>query len=343
VSAPEMPNTGPTGSDTPPVVPVSTTAKPSAAVVDPSPPAPAAPGADAHTPSESLAADASDVGPVEAALTSQSGTAELTLRDGARKREIPIRIYYPEKLSGSLPAIVFSPGYGGTRESYAYLGRAWADAGYIVIVPTHLGSDSTALLLHGRHSLLDPATALAAQADRTTDVRFILSSIKNIEHEERELRGHIEKKKLAVAGHSMGAGTALLLAGATAQLAEGKPQAFRDDRIRAALAISPQGSGAEGFNDHSWDQIHVPVMTMSGTRDRGIAGQLPQWRTQAYQHMPNGDKYQVIVNGADHMVFGTGQRFQPCIVKETTAFWNTYLKGQPKSMQSLAGCEVTAK
>ena len=84
-------------------------------------------------------------------------------------------------------------------------------------------------------------------------------------------------------------------------------------------------------------------MTLSGTRDRGIGGQSAQWRTQAYQHMPAGDKYQVIVNGADHLAFAMGQRFHGCIVQETTAFWDAYLKGKSKSIKGSGACDVTSK
>lgn len=84
-------------------------------------------------------------------------------------------------------------------------------------------------------------------------------------------------------------------------------------------------------------------MTMSGTRDRGSGGEPPQWRMQPYQHMPGGNKYQVIVNGADHLVFASGLRFKTCILEETTAFWDTYLKGQSKPIQTSGLCEVSSK
>ena len=84
-------------------------------------------------------------------------------------------------------------------------------------------------------------------------------------------------------------------------------------------------------------------MTMSGTRDRGIGGEPPEWRTQPYKHMPPGDKYQVTVNGANHLAFAMGRRFHDCIMKESTAFWQKYLKGQPESIRSSGACEVTSK
>ena len=274
---------------------------------------------------------------------SLSLTAELTLHDSGRNREIPLKIYYPGHISGSLPLIVFSHGYGGSREGYEYLGRGWADAGYIVIFPTHIGSDADALAQLGLRGASDPAIAFEMQRQRASDVRFILSSLKLIDKQVRDIHGKINNKQIGVGGHSMGAGTALLIGGATAAAPNGAAQSFREKHVRAVIAISPQGPGEEGFSEHSWDKVGVAVLTMSGTRDRGIGGQPPEWRTQPYQHLPAGNKYQVIVNGAEHLTFAAGGRFRGCILQETTAFWDTYLRGQAKAIQTSGACEVSAK
>jgi serine/threonine protein kinase/pimeloyl-ACP methyl ester carboxylesterase len=274
---------------------------------------------------------------------SSSRTATLTLHDSARNREIPLKVYYPAQISGSLPLIIFSHGYGGSREGYEYLGRGWADAGYIVIFPTHLGSDTEALAQMGLRGASDPATAFEMQRQRAADVHFVLSSLKLIDQQVRDIHGKIDKQEIGVAGHSMGAGTALLVAGATASAANGAAQSFRDKHVRAVIAMSPQGPGEEGFSDHSWDSVAVPALTMSGSKDRGIGGQPAEWRMLPFQHMPAGGKYQVLVNGADHLTFAVGGRFRACILQETIAFWGAYLGGQKKPLQSAGACEVKAK
>ncbi len=287
--------------------------------------------------SEAASTDATPLPP------SSSRSATLTLHDSDRNREIPLKVYYPDHISGSLPLIVFSHGYGGSREGYEYLGRGWADAGYIVILPTHIGSDIDALTQLGLRGAGDPATAFEMQRQRASDVRFILSSLKLIDHQVREIHGKINNKQIGVGGHSMGAGTALLVGGATAAAPGGQPLSLRDKHVRAVIAMSPQGPGEEGFSEHSWDHVGVPTMTMSGTKDRGIGGQPAEWRTQAFQHMPEGNKYQVIVNGAEHLTFAVGGRFRACILQETTAFWDTYLKGLAKAVQASGACEVSTK
>lgn len=303
-------------------------------------------------PSPVLAANAAPPSPAETAFADSASdplsgssmqTAEFTLHDGSRNRDIPLKIYYPEHVSGSLPLIIFSPGYGGNREGYEYLAAGWRDAGYFVIVLTHMGSDNAAFAQIGLRGASDPGTAFQLQQQRTADIRFVASSIKNIEKQVPQAHGHIDKKRIGVAGHSMGAGSALLIAGATSSAPDGKTQSFRDDHVRAVIAMSPQGVGAEGFTDHSWDNMSDPIMTMSGTRDRGIGGQLPSWRTQAYQHMPAGNKYEVIVNGAEHLSFAVAGRFHNCILQSTTAFWDKYLKGESADIKSADACEVTSK
>jgi predicted dienelactone hydrolase len=295
------------------------------------------------TPPQQAAPEAASPEVAQPLPPSSSLTAELTLHDSDRNREIPLKIYYPGHISSSLPLIIFSHGYGGSREGYEYLGRGWADAGYIVIFPTHIGSDSDAFAQSGLRPAGDPAASFEMQRQRTADVRFILNSLKLIDRQVRDIHGKINGKQIGVGGHSMGAGTALLIGGATAAAPNGVPQSLRDKHVRAAMAMSPQGPGEEGFSDHSWDKMAVPALMMSGTRDRGIGGQSAEWLMQPFQHMPAGNKYQVIVNGAEHLTFAVGGRFRACILQETTAFWNTYLKGQQTSIQTSGACEVTAK
>jgi hypothetical protein len=59
--------------------------------------------------------------------------------------------------------------------------------------------------------------------------------------------------------------------------------------------------------------------------------------------MDAGGKYQVIVNGAEHLTFAVGGHFRACILQETRAFWNAHLKGQAKSIQTSGASEVSAK
>ena len=272
-----------------------------------------------------------------------SASADLTLHDDGRDRDIPVKVYYPTSAKGELPLILFSHGFGGTKDGYAYLGEGWSEAGYIVILPTHIGSDRDAVLRLGAVLARDSAASFHLQEDRTDDIQFILSSLDQIEGSIPALKGRIDRSRIGIAGHSMGAGTAMLLGGATAVSPFGERESFRDPRVKAIIAMSPQGPGEEGFDTSSWDDIRIPVMTMSGTLDGGIAGQPPSWRLEAYKHMPPGDKYQVAVRGARHLSFAIGTRFHDCILAESTAFWNRYLEAERAELSSQGACVIKAK
>jgi len=283
---------------------------------------------------------------IVAAVTFSVKVADgLVLHDEARHRDIPIKVYYPID-AGPRPFIVISPGFGGDKDGYAYLAYGWASAGYVVEVVTHEGTDRPALLEFGASISTDQAKSFAQQVLRTGDISFAISSIPQLEQLVPSLAHAIDASRVGVAGHSMGAGTALLIAGATAQPPGGPPASFRDARVRAAIAMSPQGPGEEGFYAGSWSPVAIPVMTMSGTLDAGIGGQDPTWRLAPFAAMTGENKYQVTVQGAGHLAFALGGTFAPCILAETVAFWHEYLASPGFSVDAIGNdgpCFVTHK
>ncbi len=74
-----------------------------------------------------------------------------TWTDPARHREVPVRVYIPgpqaDGAGARFPVIVFSHGWGGSRTSYAYLAEHLASHGYLVVLPTHAGSDTASIPL----------------------------------------------------------------------------------------------------------------------------------------------------------------------------------------------------
>jgi predicted dienelactone hydrolase len=171
---------------------------------------------------------------------------DLVLHDGPRNRDLPIKIYVTAS-SGVRPLIIFSPGFGGDRDGYEYLGHAWSAAGYHVIVLTHPGSDRQAVRLNGARLARDPGASYRLQVDRSADVAYVLNALDVIERETARDGTLIDRSRIGVSGHSMGAGTALLLAGARAAPPGGALRSFWDERVQAVVAMSPQGRGEEGL------------------------------------------------------------------------------------------------
>jgi len=99
-----------------------------------------------------------------------------------------------------------------------------------------------------------------------------------------------------------------------------------------------------GLTEHSWDEVRVPMLLMYGSRDFGPFGEPPAWRSEAFTKVaPAGNKYEVELEGGTHMGFAGlfrdgGHRVEvfQCAQLETLAFWDAYLKQDPKARQYLA-------
>jgi predicted dienelactone hydrolase len=260
------------------------------------------------------------------------------LHDPARNKNIPIKIYYPAGV-GQLPVIIFSHGALASKDSYSGLGQYWASYGYLSIHPSHADSVADSGF-HGtlRQALSDPR----GWENRPEDISFIIDSLGHVENIASQLIGKLDLRHIGVGGHSFGAYTAGLIAGTTILLpGRAAPQSFADKRVSAVVLLSPQGEGVMGLSAHSWDGVHVPMLLMYGSRDFGPFGEEPVWRSEAFAKGPAGNKYEVELEGGTHMGFaglfpdagGHHDEVFQCAKLETLAFWDAYLKQDPKARQ----------
>jgi predicted dienelactone hydrolase len=239
-----------------------------------------------------------DVGPeryrLEVGASPVGVIPEATLRDAARGRDVEMNIEYPTRGENN-PLIVFSHGFGGSSVSYVGLSSYWTSHGYVVIKPTH--ADSRRL---SRGTLAEEGPE--RWRDRVRDVTFILDSLPALQEKYPELAGKIDASRIGVGGHSYGALTAMMLGGV--QTFPG-PVAYRDARVDAVVAMSPQGPTERwGLTQQSWSPVNVPTLYMTGTLDRGIeATEDPAWRQQAFELAPEGDQWLVVIEGARHASF----------------------------------------
>ncbi len=257
-------------------------------------------------------------------------TAERVLHDAARNKDLPLQIYYPDA-AGPFPVILFSHGALASKDCYAELGRYWASFGYVSIHPSH--GDSIA---DSRFSgtLLDAIDDPHGWENRPKDISFIIDSLSEIENLVPQLSGRLDRRHIGVGGHSFGAYTAELIGGTTITIpGRDGPQSFRDDRVKAVLLLSPQGEGHMGLSAGSWDKLRLPMLLMYGSLDYGAWGEAADWRSEAYQMAPPGNKYEVELAGGKHMGFahssrrgGVQNEVFDCTKLETLAFWDAYLK-----------------
>ena len=247
--------------------------------------------------------------PSEAEETPVGVVADIKLTDKRRDREVPVKIYYPDG-DGTFPVIIFSHGTGGSSESFSHLSRFWSSYGYVCIHPTHLGSDIGALKKYGFLDLMEISRTPKVLQDRPQDISYIIDYLEELEQLVPQLTGKMQRSAIGVSGHSAGAYTAMLLAGASATMPSGEKVNLRDSRVRSFLAISPQGTTPPAFHKYlwgldrdSWDKIAAPMMTVSGSKDKGWEGRPPSWKLEAFNNLPPGDKYHLLIQKAGHFAY----------------------------------------
>jgi predicted dienelactone hydrolase len=227
----------------------------------------------------------------EAGSTPVGVIPDATLRDAQRGRDVSLTIDYPTT-PGPHPLIIFSHGFGASGRAYVGLSSHWASNGYVVIKPTHTGDDTLRL------ADITPADFRY----RVADIKFVLDSLDALEAAYPELKGKIDRAKIGVGGHSLGALTAMLLAGVRTFPGG---TSYADPRVKAVVAMSPQGPRESwGLTKDSWSEVKVPVMYMTGDRDKGIDDtETPEWRREAFELSAPGDKWLVFIQGAGHLAF----------------------------------------
>lgn len=277
------------------------------------------------------------------------GSTNIVLHDASRNRDVPLKIYFPKTdRPNHFPILIFSHGAGGSKDGYAYLSRFWSAHGYVVLNPTHLGSDSS-LLKRGRpfynlRVVSQMVTVKANLLNRPKDITFLLDSLPQLELQVPSLKGHMDPTRVGVGGHSFGAYTSMAVAGAKVYASFDKTLGFEDTRVEAFLVLSPQGPGDGRFKDDSWEPIRRPMFMMTGTQDRGLENGEPyQWRLKAFEHLRPGHKYLAVIQGANHMDFADTQfngkvrdpRVHEWIKRASLQFWDAYVKGDRGLEQTL--------
>lgn len=260
-------------------------------------------------------------------------------RDGPRGRDLPLRIRLPDG-SGPVPTILFSPGLGGTHTSGEIWAAGWAAAGFAVIQLEHPGSDAAVyagvVTREERRARVQAGASPAQLVARIGDVGFILDELPRRRSEGACDLARIDRDRLGLAGHSMGAWVVQAMAG---QAFGAAAAPFQDMRLRAFIALSPT-AGAN--REAAFGSIHRPFLIFTGTRDgvpdgleaaaRGAA--LAQ-RTGVFAGLPaDGRKAQALFDGADHMMFAGNRRrandrlgleVQADVLAISTAWWRRWL------------------
>ena len=280
---------------------------------------------------------AADYDPSAVPTIAEARTSDVTVRDAARSRDVPLRVYLPET-SGPAPVVLFSHGLGGTRKGCAYLGEHWSARGYVVVFLQHPGSDDSVWKdepLAKRMAAMERAASPQNFLLRVQDVSAVLDQLDAWNKQERHsLAGRLDLTRVGMSGHSFGAVTTQAVSGQSAGFGG---QRFTDKRIRAAIAFSPS-SPRRGDPATAFGTVSIPWMLMTGTKDTSPIGNADvASRRNVYPHLPTTiDKYELVLDNAEHSAFtdralpGDREKRNPnhhrAILALSTAFWDAHLR-----------------
>ncbi len=248
----------------------------------------------------------------EAQWTGAFEVLDLDWADSARQRAVPVRLYLPataQARSARLPLVVFSHGIGGSRRGYSYLGQHFARNGVASLHLQHVGSDRNLWMgnVFGLVGRLQGAAQDAEAIARAQDLRFALDTLLA-----GDLAPRLDDSRIVAAGHSYGANTTLLAAGAKVAR-EGRSIVLKDERVRAAIAISAPPFYGEREPRRVLESVTVPSLHVTATDDIiRIPGYYSgsEDRVAVFDAVGSRAKWLAVFEGGSHSMFtdraGTG-------------------------------------
>jgi predicted dienelactone hydrolase len=216
----------------------------------------------------------------------------LTRRDGA---SVPVRLFGNWQQNICPPTVLLSHGYGGNEKGLSFIAEGLVKHGYRIMTMGHKESGGGRNLLrllisHDKGSLVaDEQKHVARFMDLEAALAYATQSC--------------TPPFLALGGHSMGAATTMIEAGANAMKAENIAVEAGKDRFDAYVALSPQGVGYL-YEKGAWNNVKKPVLMVTGTKDGTAEGADYTARFTAFEGLPTGKKRFAIIDGASHLNLG---------------------------------------
>jgi len=269
---------------------------------------------------------------------------DIDWTDATRERAVPVRLYWPAQAASGqpVPLIVFSHGIGGSRRGYSYLGDYWSAQGYASLHVQHVGSDRQVWAGNpmGMVGRLQAAAQDGEAIARVRDMRFALDQL--LQSERGAL---IDTRRIVAAGHSYGANTTLLLAGAQVARKGELLNDLREPRFTAAIVISAPPFYGEADNAAILQRVSIPMLHITATEDEIV---IPGYRSGAkdrvalFEATGSATKALAVFEGGSHSIFtdraGTGGVALNPKVKAATkelavAFLSRVFDGQDEALQ----------
>jgi predicted dienelactone hydrolase len=240
-------------------------------------------------------------------------------QDATRNRRVPVKIYYPADANAPSPVVIFSHGLGNSREGYEYLGQQWASHGFVSVHPEHVGAAHD-IEKKGLIALYRAGNDRSYWRTFPEDIRFVIDHLP-----QSSIGKRVDMRRVAVAGHSLGAYATLAEAG----LLVPNELSFRDARVIAGIPISM----SEPFPRAAYRNINIPLLHITGTHDASIVYKtLPHDRRVPFESIGGRDQYLLTIAGANHSTYSDDEdahnrRAHDLIRASTTAFLDAFLNG----------------
>lgn len=293
----------------------------------------------------------------ESAYKPNAGSHEVVVRSlqlpfPALDKDLPLRVAFPAE-PGAYPVIVFSHGNGSSKDLYSVYADHWVSHGYVVIQPTHMDSKS----LGGSMRNMNYEKMAAISDSRRRDMRYIVDSLERLDKQVVGLAGKMDMQRLVVAGHSMGAATAMRLAGLVLVDPPNETAIdYRDDRFSALLLVSDPGNNRL-IPENPWRGVPVPTFIATGSNDFGGMPGRSRQSFAAAAKFPNGavmsdtPNHYLFVDGMDHYLGGLickddvpGPHDHDAlriVSGVSTAFLDAYMKADESALQFLQSGELS--
>jgi predicted dienelactone hydrolase len=230
---------------------------------------------------------------------------------------------------------IVSPGAGGSEQGYRYLGETMSSLGYVAVIVGHEESGRRALRQHVRSNGLREGLA-----ELITDPDAYRSRFMDIAAARKWAEGSCKASETLLIGHSMGAATVMMEAGA-----RNKVGAQGADSFSVYIALSPQGAGSI-FPENAWSGIRKPVLMLTGTRDSELGGASWETRTQPFRNMPPGCKWLGVIDGASHLNFagnGLSRKTEALTAQTIGAFLDGVHRNDCSPQARVAGMDLSTK
>jgi predicted dienelactone hydrolase len=233
-------------------------------------------------------AAASDMAHAAKSFVDQSRTIKATMGfTGSPDRRIDVQVWHPPGQGGPWPLVVLSHGTFGRADNAMHIVRELVRHGYMVAAPDYPLSSSNAWT---RIRFAD----ISDVGNQVKDVSFIITSLLA----DAELGPRIDRDKIGIAGHSLGAVTSYFTAFG---------RQTRDPRVKAVAmtgGADPVQTAIEndmGLWGTGHSAVRLPVLFLTAEKD--IFARTTGRHGAAFARL-EGPKYEIVVKGGAHSWFG---------------------------------------